>query len=297
MSRGANNWNRTFVVKEPGNRGPLLAKDEAGSHWHRVDAVTLRYHPAFRIPSDGPSTKGGEGGISIYPAIESYLQLVASSSGIILIELLVNGDYRAHREYVSDPSPPKHLLLSVQDLKETCRCEPGQSLGIKVTLTNLESEQVDDVDQFLRDHIVQLPGIPGLVIKSAGYGHRQFNGQESTVSFTKPIQQIRIHHGSFMDGLVFQFVDGTQVQIGSNGGGHSVFTMQPREYITGLIVRSGAWVDGLQIKTSFGRVSPWYGGHGGGLHIVEPPEGYRVVGMYACAAQWMDSCGIFFQPL
>lgn len=305
MSRGANNWNRTFVVKEPGNRGPLLAKDEAGSHWHRTDAVLLRYHPAFRILTDGPPKdenegERGGGGISIYPVNEQYLQVVAASSGIVLIELLVNGNYRSHREYIhnDDGSLHRQILVSVQELKESCRCGPKESLDIKVTLATLESEQINNLDDFLTKHIVQLPGIPGPVLKSAGYGNRQFNGRESTVSFTKPIQQISVRHGSFVDGLLFHFVDGTKAYIGSTaGGGHaSIFAMQPREHITAVVVRSGAWVDGLQFKTNFGRVTPWYGGHGGGLHLAEPPEGYRVVGMYACSAQWMDQVGIFYQP-
>lgn len=32
MSRGFNNWNRTFMAKEPGHR-PIPPEDEEGSHW------------------------------------------------------------------------------------------------------------------------------------------------------------------------------------------------------------------------------------------------------------------------
>lgn len=32
MSRGFNNWNRTFMAKEPGY-GPIPPEDEKGSHW------------------------------------------------------------------------------------------------------------------------------------------------------------------------------------------------------------------------------------------------------------------------
>lgn len=32
MSRGYNNWNRTFVAKEPG-LAPIPPEKEAGSHW------------------------------------------------------------------------------------------------------------------------------------------------------------------------------------------------------------------------------------------------------------------------
>ena len=36
------------------------------------------------------------------------------------------------------------------------------------------------------------------------------------------------------------------------------------EYITGFIVRSGFWIDGLAITTSLGRMSPTYGNATGG---------------------------------
>jgi hypothetical protein len=36
------------------------------------------------------------------------------------------------------------------------------------------------------------------------------------------------------------------------------------EYISGFVVRSGFWIDGIQILTSLGRKSPVYGNaHGG----------------------------------
>lgn len=36
------------------------------------------------------------------------------------------------------------------------------------------------------------------------------------------------------------------------------------EYITGFFVRSGFWIDGIQVLTSLGRKSPIYGNaHGG----------------------------------
>lgn len=36
------------------------------------------------------------------------------------------------------------------------------------------------------------------------------------------------------------------------------------EYITGLVIRSGLWVDGIQILTSLGNRSPFFGNKHGG---------------------------------
>ena len=40
------------------------------------------------------------------------------------------------------------------------------------------------------------------------------------------------------------------------------------EYISGFYVRAGAWIDAIQILTSLGRRSPWYGNaHGGTAYV------------------------------
>jgi hypothetical protein len=44
------------------------------------------------------------------------------------------------------------------------------------------------------------------------------------------------------------------------------------EYITGFIVRSGFWIDGIQILTSLGRKSRFFGNaHGGDPYVVPFP--------------------------
>ncbi|KAI7858217.1 putative peptidase family-domain-containing protein [Circinella umbellata] len=300
MSRGYNNWNRTFVAKEPG-KAPISSDDEAGSHWHRVDIVRLRFHPAFRIPSDGPVGSPHPIGPSFIPLDQENIELSAPA-GLSMLELSVNGRYRTHLEFIEKEQQSTRIALSIQQLKQQCQCKPNDQLGLEATSINQQTKTIDNVDTFLRNHSVQLPGIKGSVIKSDGYGHRGLGGKESLAVFhnslskQKQLMCIRVHHGSFLDGLVFRWSDNSETLIGKRGGGCSEFYMQePGEFITGFIVRSGAWVDGLQIKTTTGRLSPWYGGQGGGMNILEAPQGYTLVGMYGSIAQWMDQVGIFYQ--
>ncbi|KAI9493023.1 putative peptidase family-domain-containing protein [Zychaea mexicana] len=300
MSRGYNNWNRTFAAKEPG-RAPIPPEDEAGSHWHRVDIVRLRFLPAFRLPSDGPVGKPHPMGPSFIPLDQEQIELSAPA-GLSMVELIVNGRYRTHFEYVDADGPVQQLLLSLQQLKQQCNCKPNECLRLEATTKNQQTEVIDDVDRFLREHTVQLPGIQGVVVKSDGLGHRGLGGTESMAVFhhgySHPQKQlicVRVHHGTFLDGLVFRWSDGSETLIGKRGGGSTEFYMQSGEFVSGFVVRSGAWVDGLQIKTTTGRSSPWFGGQGGGMHVLEAPQGYVIVGMYASAAAWMDQLGIFYQ--
>ena len=240
-------------------------------------------------------------GPSFIPLDQENIELSAPA-GLSMLELIVNGRYRTHLEYTeNEQQRPRRMLLSIQQIKQQCQCKPNEQLRLEATTINQQTEAIDDVDSFLRDHCVQLPGIPGSVVKSDGCGHRGLGGKESVAVFHSSSQQkqltsIRVHHGSFLDGLVFRWSDGSETLIGKRGGGCSEFYMQePGEFITGFIVRSGAWVDGLQIKTTAGRTSPWYGGQGGGMHVLEAPEGYALVGMYGSAARWMDHVGIFYQ--
>jgi hypothetical protein len=94
--------------------------------------------------------------------------------------------------------------------------------------------------------------------------------------------------------MVFRWSDGSQNVLGKRGGGATEFELKPGEYPIKFVVRSGAWIDGLQIVTNTGRASPWFGGSGGGLAEIEAPAGYQLVGLYATAGHWMDSFGIMY---
>ncbi|GAB5586797.1 hypothetical protein Unana1_01697 [Umbelopsis nana] len=300
MSRGYNNWNRTFMVKEPG-RAPIPPHDEEGSHWNRVDMLRLRFHRAFRIPEDGHWAPRSNVGPTFAP-LEHNMIAITSPAGLSMVEMIVNGSYRMHLEWPEPNEQPTSYQLDIDHVKKQANCGPHERLRLEVTSCNTQSTDIDDVDTFLRNHIVVLPGVPGTVFKSNALGHKGLGGQHesSVILLSNPrryVCNIRVHHGGFFDGIVFCWSDGSQNILGQRGGGATDFPLSPGEYPVKFIVRSGAWIDGLQIILNSGRSSPWYGGTGGGLAEIEAPAGHQLIGLYATAGQWMDSFGIMYSSL
>ncbi|KAI1030513.1 hypothetical protein LB503_012187 [Fusarium chuoi] len=100
-----------------------------------------------------------------------------------------------------------------------------------------------------------------------------------------------------VDGMEFIYDDDSRQLFGKKGGkeGGDTFEFDVRrgEYISGFVVRSGFWIDGLQILTSLGRKSPVYGNaHGGDAHTLIPPRGYIICGVSGSCGQWLDGFSV-----
>ncbi len=296
MSRGYNNLNRTFVAKEPGYHGHIPPEAEDGSHWHRLDIMRLRFHPAFRIPQDGPIGYINPSSPSFIPLEGGQFQIVAPA-GLSMIEMNVNGKYRTHYEFLKDQ--PKSITLNLNDICSTCKCQPNENISLEAMCINQQQKSVDNLNEFLYSHGVRLPGVNGTVIKSDIFGSDSEGATKSTCIFLKDNTfkqptRITVHHGSFLDGFIIHWSDGTRDVVGKTGGGRSEFDIQKGETIQGIILRCGAWIDGLQFKLSSGRTSPWYGGQGGSPTLVEAPNGYEMVGFFSTENDWMEQIGIFY---
>ncbi|KAI7892518.1 Jacalin-like lectin domain-containing protein [Mucor mucedo] len=297
MSRGYNNLNRTFVAKEPGF-GPIPPEAENGSHWHRLDVLRLRFHPAFRLPQDGPKGVPIETSPSFVPLEGNQFQINAPA-GLSILEMNVDGHYRTHLEFLQEH--PKTLVLSMDEICSRCKCDKHQKISLEAMCVNQQQRTMEDVQGFIQSHAgVRLPGVPGHVIQSDVFGGDTPGATQSRSIFLKDghlkqVVSITVHHGSFLDGFVIHWNDGTQDVVGKTGGGKSRFIVMPGEQIQGIILRCGAWIDGLQFKLSSGRLSPWYGGMGGSPTVVEAPEGYDTVGFFSTANDWTEQIGIFYR--
>ncbi|KAI8365524.1 Jacalin-like lectin domain-containing protein [Blakeslea trispora] len=290
MSRGYNNWNRTFVAKEPG-LSPIPPEREDGSHWHRADVMRLRFHPAFRLPQDGPCNSNNSLAPTLIPVDHEHIQIVAPS-GLSMVELSVDGQYRTHIEYLQ--MQPNRTTLSYNDICSRCKCDSSQRISLQVTCTNQSEHAIDNLSQFLQEHVFRLPGIEGPVIKHNTLGSQSEGETKSSVIFgNRQLVRIVVNHGCFLDGFTLVWDDGSKYQMGGLNGDQSLFDVYPGEHIHSLLVRSGAWIDGIQFKLSSGRFSPWFGGTGGDLHVVEPAEGHRIIGIFGSANDWMEQIGIF----
>ncbi|CAO3699658.1 unnamed protein product [Rhizopus microsporus] len=295
MSRGFNNWNRTFMAKEPGH-SPIPPEDEEGSHWHRVDVIRLRFHPAFRLPQDGPRGAINHSSPTIMPLEENCLR-ISVPAGLSMIVYSVNSHYRTHTEFLQHQ--PKNVTLSLSDIYKQLQCNPNDNIKLETISVNQQGQSIDSVATFFHTHIVQLPGLSSTVFKSPTFGGME-GGSKYLVpfisdAFKKQLVRIVIHHGDFLDGFILYWSDGTRDTVGCLGGRRSTYDVLPGESIQGLLVRCGAWIDGIQFKLSSGKTSPWYGGQGGSPVLIEPPSGYNLIGVHASSGNWMYQIGILYQ--
>ncbi|KAJ2269020.1 hypothetical protein J3F81_004471, partial [Coemansia sp. RSA 371] len=105
MSRGFNDYNRTFMARSPNINGAVRQRDEAGAHWHRTDIVRLRHHFLLRQPTDAPlrENERDEAGFELLPIDNGVL--VRSTNGITMVEAWVGGRYRNHMEFTKENLP------------------------------------------------------------------------------------------------------------------------------------------------------------------------------------------------
>lgn len=263
---------------------------------HRVDAIRLRFHPAFRLPQDGPRGTIDQSSPIIMPLEENCLR-ISAPAGLSMIVYSVNSHYRTHIEFLQHQ--PKHVTLSLNDVYKQLQCTANDNIKLETISVNQQGQSIDSVATFFHTHIVQLPGLSSIVFKSPAFGGME-GGSKCLVpfisdTFKKQITRIAIHHGDFLDGFILYWSDGTRNTIGCLGGRRSTYDVLPGESIQGLLVRCGAWIDGIQFKLSSGRTSPWYGGQGGSPVLIEPPFGYSLIGIHASSGNWMYQIGILYQ--
>ena len=85
---------------------------------------------------------------------------------------------------------------------------------------------------------------------------------------TKLLTSIKVYSGFALDGIEFCYEDGQRQLFGKRGGkpGGDEFLLDTRrgETILGFYVRAGLWVDGIEVLTTLGRRSGYFGNLQGG---------------------------------
>ncbi|CCD23401.1 putative metalloendopeptidase NDAI_0B03670 [Naumovozyma dairenensis CBS 421] len=146
----------------------------------------------------------------------------------------------------------------------------------------------------------------------------------------KNVVAVRVYHGAALDGMRFFFNaptkkneppaipsrtyvdkltksfkanvsisnDHPSVLFGVETPNYSDVILEPGEYITGFTVKSGWWIDAVQVSTNYGRKTDMLGNkEGGGQRELFPPEGQYVLGIYGSVGNWVDSLGIVYGSL
>lgn len=273
--------NRTFLCREPYSTrtkspGKRLVLQADECRWHRLDALRFRFHPCFEIPMD---TGNGDGSVQVWTVDNGQGGVIATSkSGLAWVELYPEGDDVCHHwlEWPeSDGQYPRQVPLVDSDLRALLPKEKrSKRLKLEIFSAGGGKHVVEDFSILSNQKLarVKLPdGRYGY--RGSKLGYSQMDGSqpqelilESAYIQTKLLVCVRVHHGFALDGVEFMYEDGTSQLFGKRGGHPSDFPLDTRrgELLIGFELRAGLWIDGLQLLTSLGRKSPWYGNPNGG---------------------------------
>ncbi|KAK7992220.1 hypothetical protein PG996_012767 [Apiospora saccharicola] len=311
MLRDYTRLNRSFVVREAystrtkSKGGLVLQGDECT--WHRLDCLRFRNHPCFRLPND--PVLHSDSSVQAWPVDEGKVQITAAT-GVSYLEIYPEGGDLCHTwiEYLAENgSVQRNVTITEKALREKLP-EDKRQAKLKVCVKSLGGGNLDIADfSSLCSKASSLKLSPVLgktAYRSNKLGHSQMQGSEpqefvftSVKEKSRVLLRIVFYHGFAVDGMEFFYDDDTSQLFGKRGGkpGGDIFKMDTfrGEYITGFFVRSGFWIDGIQVLTSLGRKSPIYGNpHGGEPHTLLPPRGYTVCGVSGSCGDWVDGFSV-----
>ncbi|KAK7206832.1 putative peptidase family-domain-containing protein [Myxozyma melibiosi] len=280
--------NRTFCVREPISAehrvNICLPKDECG--WNRLDMLRFRCHPMFRLPAEPIIMKSRP---AIFPVENGAI--ATSATGIYLIELHYDGLCRAHLEYPDGPQ--KEVFLFEEELR-TILPDKYKMKQFSLLVLGLGEQQIEIGDfsalvRSSRTDVGRAPMFDSILPEADAIPS---TAAPVRVLF-RQIRRIRIYHGQAVDGLEFFFESGSAM-FGNRGGSPSDFVFEPTEQLIGFQVRSGAWVDAVQIITNLRRSAVYGNTKGGSATDIIPPRGYAVVGVHGYVMSWLTRIGIIY---
>ncbi|KAI1319577.1 putative peptidase family-domain-containing protein [Xylariaceae sp. FL0255] len=300
MARDFVTLNRAFMVKEAystrtKSRGDFV-KTEDEPAWHRLDLLRFRFHPLFRIIGEPPLPADG----TVHGwTVENQKILVTANSGLLCAELYTDGDEICHWwiDYYKDGDTQRSVMYTEADLRSLLPDQKRQS-RLKIIVRSMGGGELvlDDFSHCCQASLKLSNGRPAF--RGTKLGFSQMEGSETCeVVFRSVVERKRImtavivHHGNAVDGIEFCYDDNSRQLFGKRGGSPSRFAIDIRsaEVITGFTLRAGLWIDAIQILTSSMRRSPVFGNpHGGSLHTLHAPKGYRVCGVSGSCGAWLD---------
>ncbi|KAH0064435.1 hypothetical protein KCU96_g19528, partial [Aureobasidium melanogenum] len=188
---------------------------------------------------------------------------------------------------------PRQITLTEADLRTRVgEANKNKKLKIKIFSLGQGDHEVADFAQHVsKDSKLKLPD-SRVGFRGSKVGFSQMDGTQpqevllrSSHEKRKLLVSIRVYHGFALDGIEFVYEDGESQLFGKRGGkaGGDEFPLNARfgETLLGFNLRAGLWIDGIQILTSGGRRSEWYGNKDGGSGCsLIPPRGYSIAGVY-----------------
>ncbi|KAG5983870.1 hypothetical protein E4U55_006855 [Claviceps digitariae] len=302
-------FNRSFVSREAystrtkSKGGLVRPADECG--WHRLDCLRFRAHPAFRLPNDAP--RNADHSAHAF-ATEPGTIIATAATGISHVEIFGDGDNVCHAwlEFAMENGPvQRQLALTEQDLRARLpEAKRKGRMSISIKSHGGGSLTITDFSEFTSKGAMVKLGGSKMAFRSQVLDAAKTEGDEqqdlvftSAVNKDKVMSQVIAYHTSALHGLEFVYDDNTSQLMGERKEPDATqtfeFDIRRGEYLSGLLVRAGSRVEGVQISTSLGRKSPVFGNaHGGSAHNVIPPRGYNICGISGSCGSWVHNLSV-----
>ncbi|KAG6031228.1 hypothetical protein E4U40_007321 [Claviceps sp. LM458 group G5] len=279
-------FNRSFVPREAyatrtkSKGGLVQPADECG--WHRLDCLRFRAHPAFRLPNDAP--RNADDSVQAF-AMEGGTVIAMAMTGISHVEIYGDGDNVCHAwlEFATENGPmQRQLALTEQDLRARMpEAKRKGRMSISIKSHGGGSLTIADFREFTsKGSMVKLGGNK-LAFRSQVLGVAKTDDCEqqdlvftSALKTDKVMSQVIAYHNSALHGLEFVYDDNTTQLLGEKREPDASqtfdFDVRRGEYLSGLLIRAGSQIEGIQLLTSLGRKSPVFGNARGGTAYVQP---------------------------
>lgn len=283
MSQDMHTFNRSFTTREPfstrtkSKAGFVLDKDECTLH--RLDALRLRFHPCFRIPTNGLFKF--DDSVQAYP-IDTGKVVLQAKSGLTHIELWAENDEfcDAWIGIGSERGLRNHYTLTEQDVKDRLPEEKRRG-SIRVKIFSGAGGCLEIADfQHLASKASALKLTTGplatgplgkLAYRSKRVGPQSTDSAsdqevvfQSATKSNRVLSRITVYSDDVcVYGLEFIYDDTSSQLLGSKNGAESGQTydldLRRGDYITGFYVKAADCITGIGIMTSLGNCSPVYG--------------------------------------
>lgn len=278
MLRDYVNLNRTFTTREPystrtQSAGKRLCLQQDECAWHRLDVLRFRFHPCLALPNDPMPAQ--DSSVQVW-SIDGNV-LMTAPSGVAWLEMRTEGEEKcfAYIEYTDGSrAPPTQTVVSENELRGHLRAEDRRKkLRVEVFSAGGGSHVIEDFGALnSKESRVKLPnGQTGFRSGKLGFSVLEGSQAEETIFWyavdqKKLLTNVRVFSGMALDGIEFMYEDSTSQLFGKRGGSAADFPLDTRrgEVVLGFHLRAGAWIDGVQILTSAGRRSGWFGKSDGG---------------------------------
>lgn len=253
---------------------------------------------------------------------------VSCVAGLASVEIEVGDQFKTHVEWTDNGStgattgskPPSSTLLTREYISQLLGFDPCSPSAPEVKITavgcNLRSSPLDSYRRLGFAQSLTPRELPGVDLNAYGRSvrrgpqSRQDDAQDHgrflfllhtsfPAAWSPPtLVQIDIFaYDHAPTAIGFRYSNGQSQLLGNLPQGSNAprdtLKLEQGETISHLAIRSGAWVDAVQVVLSSGRKSKLVGSaQGGGVRTLDAGDGEEIVGFTATTGAWMDSIGL-----